>query len=157
MIKKTLLLLLISSISAPIFAQINSAVADISSAEDAQTFEDLEAVDNQVLDKMRGGFVSPEGIKVDVGVGKAIFVDGMLQLQDSFTANNIHFNGKSVSAVELQNIDSNVQTIIQNNIDNKTIQSFTVVDVNVKNVGGFLEAMRGLQDIRASQNVQVLR
>ncbi len=124
---------------------------------DSSEFEGIQALDNNELDKMRGGFVSPEGIKFDVGVGRAVYIDGALQLANSFAANNIHFNGNGISTSDLQNINSSVQTILQNNLDNKTIQSFTVVDIGIRNLSGFLQAMRSTQEIRAIQDIQVLR
>ena len=150
--KKVLLFALITGFPFAIFAQ-----GDLPLSQNSQGFDNLRAVDDISLDKMRGGFVSTEGIKFDVGVGKAIYVDGMLQTQNSFALNNIHFNGQTISAGNLQNITSDVKTIIQNNIDNKTIQNFTVLDVNVKNFGGFMESMRNIQDITDGQNIRVLR
>jgi hypothetical protein len=149
---KVLLFALMVGLPVAIFAQ-----GDKSLLQHPQDFDNLRAVDDTLLDKMRGGFVSTEGIKFDVGVGKAIYVDGILQTQNSFALNNIHFNGQAISAGNLQNISSDVKTIIQNNIDNKTIQNFTVLDVNVKNFGGFMESMRNIQDITSGQNIRVLR
>jgi hypothetical protein len=150
--KKALLFALIACASGSVVAKSNM-LPDSDSLE----FDGLQAVDNKVLDKMRGGFVSPEGVKFDLGVGKAIYVDGQLQLQNSFATNNVHFNEQAISTSNLDSVTSDVKTIIQNNIDNKTIQSFTVLDVNVKNFGGFIESMRTIQDIRAGQNIQALR
>ena len=124
---------------------------------DAPSFEVLEAVDNGTLEEMRGGYDSPEGLHFDIGVGKAIYIGGILQLQNSMEANNISFNGAALSAGNLQNLSSEVQSIIQNNLDNRIIQNFTVMDVNVRNFGGFMEAMKNLQDIGSIQAVQVLR
>ncbi|MEQ1529658.1 MAG: hypothetical protein ABL925_10100 [Methylococcales bacterium] len=138
--------------SRPLFAQM-----DLATAGETQVFETMQAVDNEVLDDMRGGFVSVDGIKFDIGVGKAIYIDGTLQLQNSFEASNIHFNGNAVSSSDLQNITSEVKTIIQNSLDNKTIQNYTVLDVNIKNLGGFVESIRGIQNINAVRDIQVLK
>lgn len=119
--------------------------------QDDPNFEVLQAVDNKVLDKMRGGFVV-DGVKFDIGMQKVVYADGILQAQNSYDGiGNISLNGTSISGREIQNLTS-LNTFIQNNLDNRTIQALNVVDVNVKNIGGlqngFIEAMRGLQNIQ---------
>ncbi len=118
---------------------------------DELSFEMLQAVDNKVLDKMRGGFVV-DGVKFDIGLQKVVYADGIMQSQNSYDGiGNISLNGTSISGREVQNLSS-INTFIQNNLDNRTIQALNVVDINVKNVGslqgGFVEAMRGLQNIQ---------
>ena len=115
-------------------------------------FETLQAVDNEVLDEMRGGFVV-DGIKFDIGLQKLVYTDGILQAQNTFdNIGNLNLNGNTLTARDVQNLTSTVNTLVQNHLDNKTIQALTVVDVNVKNIaslqGGFVEAMRGLQNIQ---------
>jgi hypothetical protein len=122
---------------------------------ESANFEALEAVDNAILDDMRGGFVTGDGVRLDVGVQKASYVDGMLQVQNSFRAEDVALLengfGGNITAGDLQNVTSAFSTLIQNNLDQKTIQNFTVIDVNVRNFGnlqtGFVEAIRGLQDV----------
>lgn len=120
-----------------------------------ENFEKLQAVENTVLETMRGGFITPDGVKFDIGVQKANFIDGILQVQNSFRADDIAWTGKgaNVSQSDLQNMASAFNTVIQNNLDQKTIQNLTVIDVNVKNIGnlqnGFVESMRNLQDLQA--------
>jgi hypothetical protein len=120
------------------------------------TFEVMEAVDNDVLDSMRGGFMAANGVRLDIGVEKASYVDGVLQVQNAFRLEDIDIQGKgfgaSVSPNELQNISSALNTVIQNNLDQKTVQNLTVIDVNVNNFtnlrNGFVDSIRGLQDIQ---------
>jgi hypothetical protein len=119
-------------------------------------FEVLEAVDNQILDDMRGGFMTATGVRLDIGVEKASYVDGVLQVQNAFRMDDVAVLGKGhgggVSANDLQNISSALNTVIQNNLDQKTIQNFTVIDVNVRNFAnfhnGFVDSIRGLQDLQ---------
>lgn len=115
-------------------------------------FETLQAVDNEVLDEMRGGFVV-DGVKFDIGLQKMVYTDGILQAQNTFdNIGNINLNGNTLTARDVQNLTSSINTLVQNHLDNKTIQALTVVDVNVKNIaslqGGFVEAMRSLQNIQ---------
>ncbi len=134
-----------------------SEQSDALTKPDSSEFEGTQALDNIELDKMRGGFVSPEGIKFDLGISTSVYVDKVHQIENSFTANNIHYTGNSISASNLQNINSYVQTIIQNNLDNKTIQISTNIDLIIKNFSSSLPALRSNQEIRAIQNIQVLR
>jgi hypothetical protein len=130
--------------------------AELTDARESANFETLEAVDNDVLDNMRGGFVTGNGVRLDVGVEKASYVDGVLQVQNAFRLDDIALLekgfGGNVSISDLQNVSSAFNTVIQNNLDQKTIQNLTVIDVNVRNIGniqnGFVESIRGLQDLQ---------
>jgi hypothetical protein len=130
--------------------------AGMAETQDLANFEVLEAVDNTILDSMRGGFVTGNGVRLDIGVEKASYVDGVLQVQNAFRVEDIALLqqgfGGNVSASDLQNVSSAFNTLIQNNLDQKTIQNYTVIDVNVRNFGnlqnGFVESIRGLQDVQ---------
>ena len=130
---------------------------ELGSIQDDPGFENLTAVDNGTLEKMRGGYESPQGVHFDIGIGKAMYIGGILQVQSSTEANNLHFNGAAISAVNVQNLSSELKTTIQNNMDNRIIQNFNVIDVNVRNFGGFMETMKNLQDLGSVQAVQVLK
>ena len=150
--KKLPIFLLITIVWVDGFAQ-----GTMPSFQDSFDFDGLQALDNKVLDKMRGGYQSPEGIKVDFGVGKAIVIDGVVQPQYTYNVDTINVGGNTINVGNLQDITAAVKTVIQNNLDNKTIQNFTVLDINVKNLGGFMQAMQSLDNIKASQNIQALR
>jgi hypothetical protein len=132
------------------------ALAEMVDAKGSANFDSLEAVDNDTLDTMRGGFVMGNGVTVDIGVQKASYVDGVLQVQNSFRVADVALLertlGSTVSSGDLQNVSSSFGTLIQNNLDQKTIQNLTVIDVNVRNFSnlqtGFVESIRGLQDVQ---------
>ena len=142
---------LVVGLSTPAIAQVEMADAQASA-----NFDTLEAVDNDTLDTMRGGFVTGNGVRVDIGVEKASYVDGVLQVQNSFKVADVALLertfGATISSGDLQNVSSSFDTLIQNNLDQKTIQNLTVIDVNVKNFSnlqnGFVESIRGLQDVQ---------
>ena len=142
---------LLAGTSASAIGQIDTTVA-----QDSTNFEVLEAVDNEVLDTMRGGFVTADGVRFDIGVEKTSFIDGVLQVQNTFRAEDVSLIqkefGGTVSSGDLQNVASAFNTVIQNNLDQKTIQNFTIIDVNVKNIGNlqnnFVESMRSVQDLQ---------
>jgi hypothetical protein len=149
-----------NNISAIVFLVVVSAPgvghSELTQAPDSANFETLEAVNNDVLDEMRGGFVTGNGVRLDVGVEKASYVDGVLQVQNAFRVEDVALLekgfGGNVSISDLQNVSSAFNTVIQNNLDQKTIQNLTVIDVNVRDIGnlqnGFVESIRGLQDLQ---------
>ncbi len=160
-----LCLFLVGSNSA-VFAQ-SSGMLPSQSLE----FEEKYAVDDSLLDKMRGGFITPDGIKIDIGVGRATFIDGVLQQQNNLDlGQSVSVNGHTLSVADLQKIPMSdlshlvggLKTIIQNNLDNKHIANFTVLDVAVKNLPAnffnhSIESMRNFDDIRSAQEMQSLK
>ncbi|CAG7855879.1 hypothetical protein MCAMS1_00173 [biofilm metagenome] len=129
---------------------------------DEMEFEAVKLVDDSVLDEMRGGFTTLDGVTVNIGVGKAIFIDGVLQQQYSFNVDKVNLNGTMVPVNGMPNIGESVTTILQNNLDNKQIQNFTVIDVAVRNLPPnfnqqALESTRDVQDMRAIQDMQILK
>ncbi|MEA5113171.1 MAG: hypothetical protein VB050_04015 [Geobacteraceae bacterium] len=49
-------------------------------------------VTNQELDSMRGGFMTDSGLRISLGVIKAVFIDGMLKTVTSFNVPNLPVN-----------------------------------------------------------------
>lgn len=119
-------------------------------------FNGMAAVDNVTLETMRGGFVAGNGVRFDIGIEKASYVDGVLQVQNSFKAEDLALLntglGISVNSANLENVSSVFNTLIQNNLDQKTIQNFTVIDVTVRNFSQLqnstVESIRGMQDLQ---------
>jgi hypothetical protein len=115
------------------------------------------AVDDHVLDGQRGGFVSPEGLLMSIKISRESFINNVFQPQNSFTTGTVQLNGRTVSAADLTAINQALSTVIQNNQDNRAITVITTMAVDIKNIGGLVESAKNLQDIRSSQDVQVLR
>jgi hypothetical protein len=122
-------------------------------AFDSAVFEG-QVVEDSVLEEMRGGFVSPEGIKVDIGVSRSISIDGVLQNPSSYVVSQFQVNGATFSY-------SSPNSLIQNKLDNKAIDALTTLNVNVANYQGhmqsFMHDLRSSQDLRASQEIQFLK
>lgn len=141
---------LLAGLCSPAIAQISTT-----QAQDAESFEQLEALDKAVLATMRGGFLTNDGVMMNIGVDKASFINGVLQAQSSFRVEDLSLIQKSfggtVSSGDIHNA-SGFNTLVQNNLDQKTIQNFTIIDVNVKNIGnlqnGFIESMRNVQNLQ---------
>lgn len=139
-------------------ALLSPVQAELATGNNQPSFEFLQAVDNETLDGMRGGFVTG-GAKLDIGIEKASYVDGVLQVQNSFRAEDLAlFNtgsGVSLKPSDMENISSSLNTLIQNNLDQKRIENFTVIDVNVRNFSSIQNST--IESIRSLQDVQVLR
>jgi len=124
----------------------------------AQAFDsvlfDGQVVEDSVLEEMRGGFVSPEGIKVDIGISRTISIDGVLQTPSSYVVSQFQINGATFSY-------SSPNILIQNKIDNRAIDAQTTLNVNVVNYQGhmedFMNDIRSSQNLRASQEAQFLK
>jgi hypothetical protein len=126
-------------------------------------FELASSVDDGVLDSMRGGFVTTEGIKLDLGFQRSTVVDGVTEIQNAFHIQNIDVQGRdlarTISTGDMANITSAMHSVIQNNLDNKTIQINTQLDLTVKSLD-IVQLQNGLlnaESINGIRNVQVLR
>lgn len=156
--KKTFMFVLLVNVPCVSFAQ-----AEMAAFNPRHDFETLPAVENTVLDKIRGGFIPPDGVKVDVGVSKVIWVDDALQPQRNINVENINLNGHKVSVNDMHDINAALKTIVQNNLDHKIIQNYTILDVVIKNLpvhsiqSSILESTRNIQDLKAIQDMQILR
>jgi|GEM_PF-6873741 len=124
-----------------------------SQAFDSAMFEG-QVVEDSVLAEMRGGFVSPEGIKVDIGISRSISIDGVLQNPGSYVVNQFQVNGAAF-------LYSSPNSLIQNKLDNRAIDAQTTLNVHVLNYQGhmqsFMHDLRSTQDLRASQEAQFLK
>lgn len=127
---------------------------------------DVEAVSLGELARSRGGFLAPGNIQIDIGFEKILMVDGVLQSQTKLSIDNLaadKLNQLSLGMVNLINNGGTVQSdpnsplnhVLQNNLDQKLIQSIKVLDIQLKNVGNI---SRGpLQQMLHSQLINSLR
>jgi hypothetical protein len=109
-------------------------------------FVDLQAhvVSEQVLDSMRGGFTSADGLEISFGIEQAVLIDGILQVVKTFSASSTSVTNmlpQQVSdlrstAMTPDAIRSQVNTIvIQNSLDQKVIDSITLINATVTSLG----------------------
>jgi hypothetical protein len=164
-ISRPVVLVMLLAFAVPVFAQAQKGVTT-----DFQEFDATQVVDDSLLDKMCGGFTTPDGITINIGVGKAMIIDGVLQPQNTLNLDSVNLNGHTLSMSDLQKIPANdfkdigaaLATIIQNISNNRHIENFTVVDIAVKNLPAnfqqhSLESMKNFQDASASQDAQLLK
>jgi hypothetical protein len=109
-----------------------------------------DTIGNEELDKMRGGFVTNNGMVIDFAFSANTLIDGQLINQvvlntvdiaaNSGSLRNViqtgHGNKAFDSAMDI-NVLPNVLTVVQNNLDNLTIQQLNLLDLSVKNMGNF--------------------
>jgi hypothetical protein len=117
--------------------------------EDDFIFDSLPILNNSVLDKIRGGFQTDEGLIITFGISRTVFVNGILESQAVFNLPG-HLNKTglkdSTGLIVVQNgLESRIirevselerpETImiVQNDLDNQIIQVKTEIDVRILN------------------------
>lgn len=137
---------------------------------------ELVALGSDRLDEVRGGFVTPEGMKISFGIERAVYLNGTLVTTTSLNIADLskisggqaQVSGNGVGSLGLLQsggvgnvfapgaISSTAAgTIIQNTLDNQKIQTITRIDA-VVNSTGILRAMN-LQSSMQSAIVNSLR
>lgn len=115
------------------------------------------AVDDNRLDRMRGGFSLPGGLQVSFGIERAVYLNGVLVTSTSLTLNGLDKvaggpPGVDATAALVQLGASNslapgglppgsAATVIQNSLDNQKLQTLTVVNATVNSLA-MLKAMQ---------------
>jgi hypothetical protein len=126
-----------------------------------------QAVDDERLAELRGGFDFDNGLKISVGIQRAVYIDGNLVTTTSVsipdlgrpTAAQAHALGIATGTINLvQNGPGNtfdpgpispttIATVVQNTLNNQSIKSLTVIDATSNSLGllktmNFQSAMR---------------
>ncbi|MGB5408706.1 MAG: hypothetical protein WBN43_18195 [Thiogranum sp.] len=109
-----------------------------------ENFPAWQAVDDDELETVRGGFLFSNGVQVDIGIQKAAFVNGVEQFRTQIDVSEgvqsrILNEANSVLQVGAGNTLNGLEmpggsTFIQNTLDNQFLDNFTVVDVRIKNL-----------------------
>jgi hypothetical protein len=125
------------------------------------------AVEDRRLAELRGGFDFANGLKISVGIQRAVYIDGNLVTTTSVsvpdlgrpTAAQAHALSASAGTISLvQNGPGNtfdpgpispttIATVVQNTLNNQSIKSLTVIDATSNSLGllktmNFQSAMR---------------
>lgn len=119
-----------------------------------------KAVSNEKLDRQRGGFDVGAGLSLSFGIIRSISINGIVVAATSFTLPDVtkitpeqaQLASAAISQITVvQNGPGNVVgtgikspagplatgTVIQNSLDNQTIQNLTVVNASVNSLGLF--------------------
>lgn len=112
------------------------------------------AVDAATLDQQRGGFTTPDGLALSLGIERLVAINGEVRSRTSFqvadlgslTEEQARQTGAALSAVKLiQNGGDNIYlatlgdatvggTVIQNSLSDQRIESRTVINASVNSM-----------------------
>lgn len=148
--KKNLLLGFVTILLCGSFTSGSLAKDNFSGSEDF--FSEENTLHDEDLDGMRGGFIASNGMVIDFAFSANTLVDG--ELINQVTLNNVDTalnSGALQNIVQIGNKNSgfsgtiapgdlpNVLTVIQNNLDNVTIQQVNLFDLNVQNFNNYVQ------------------
>ena len=134
-------------------------------AATAYLFDSSDAVSSAHLDTMRGGFITGNGLKISLGIEKAVMIGGVLQtlntlnipdladpngVPQSIASTPSPQDSPAVQPIAVANTGLNpatgtlvfndgYNTVIQNSLDQETIQNLTIVNATVSNVDLYRE------------------
>lgn len=129
----------------------------------ADVIEDADswaAVSSEELDELRGGFLTDNGLRIGFAFESVVRVNGELQARTvldmpSFAIgagrSNRPASGATLSAQLPQNLSSNLNTLVQNSLDNQVIQHSKILNIEISGIG----ALRGT-GFRSRVNTQVI-
>lgn len=128
------------------------------------------------LSQLRGGFVTSDGLEINIGIEKIALMNGELQSwlamdlsqvsQSSANVNSLNDvanviqsgSGNGISQDLMPLIDSGVLSVIQNTLDGQEIKTLTELNINVSNVNNFnLPNLGRLLDFQVTQSLGDVR
>lgn len=115
-----------------------------------ESFRQFAALGDNTLDTIRGGLMLSNGMSIDFALTTRTLVDGVIMRETTVQSTNpqvinpadLHTiiqlgeNNAAFANQAIPNIPG-LLTVIQNTLDNKTIQNFNILDVNATNVSHF--------------------
>ena len=146
-------------VSATTSLSYTSGLVDAAPAQDNDDeamFLASEAVDDSELSEIRGGFITSSGMVIDVGLVTQTIVNGLVVENSSFSAEQLatissqelqtliqvnRSGGADIKKLGLDDIPQ-IITAIQNTSNNAEIHNFTILNVDVTNVAGFLQQVQ---------------
>ena len=92
-------------------------------------------VTNAHLDSVRGGFILPNGITIDISIEKQVFTNGVETFYSFFQTSENHLLVKN-DQLNLSSTTSGslLNSLIQNNLDNQTIRAFNSINIDIKHL-----------------------
>ncbi len=144
--------------------------------ESTFSYYEHSIVSDERLSQLRGGFVTSDGIEINIGIEKIALMNGELQSllaidlskisQSSIDFDKLH-NVASViqsgAGNELSQslrglVDAGVLSVIQNTLDGQKIQTLTELNINVSNVNNFnLPNLGRMLDFQVTQSLGTVR
>jgi len=98
---------------------------------DPEALNELQAVNDRILDSMRGGYTSSAGLEITFGIETAVFIDGILQSITTFNSISPVLNTGLLSTMDAEAVNSRLVTTVQNSQDHKIINTITQINATV--------------------------
>lgn len=156
--RRTLLLPALFSLLLLMDGEKPAWAADPFSAEtppgvDGPVFNEVQSLSDEELDELRGGFVARNGMIIDFAFSTSTLVDGelihhlVLNSADPGAINTdaLHSiiqigegNAAFDNATDLTGL-TNILNVVQNNIDDLTIQQVNLLNLSVENLDNFIQ------------------
>ncbi|MEQ6341072.1 MAG: hypothetical protein M3A44_05305 [Gammaproteobacteria bacterium] len=95
--------------------------------------EDFQWLDDEMLDTLRGGFVTSDGLQINFSIERAVIIDGglvsrtVIDFPQSKITNDHQGDMASI-------FPSGFMTLVQNSLDFKTIQNYTLINAEISNL-----------------------
>ena len=116
-------------------------------------FNEEQSLNDEELDALRGGFLTSNGMVIDFAFSTSTLVDGQLINQvvlnsadtvatRATSLRNIIQIGEGNSAFSSTvnlNALPNILTIVQNNLDDLTIQQINLLDISIENFDNYIQ------------------
>mgnify|MGYP006285043435 CR=1 FL=1 len=123
-------------------------------------FHPREPVPRAVLAEQRGGLLNADGLKVTVGLESLVRINGNVESRDRIRVPDLSgdtaqrlFSGDRVQIVQngpgnslpadLADSISGMGTVIQNSLDNQTIQHLKALNIDISGLEGYREGQLG--------------
>ena len=152
------------------------AFADEDLKDAFSVYEDV-VLSEEHLSQLRGGFVTSDGIEINVGIEKIALLNGVLQSWLAMDLSNISHSSVNVgelyhqagSVVQSGNgnflsqdlkplLDSGALDVIQNTLDGQKIQNLTELNIDVSNIKNFhLPDLGRMIDFQVTQSLGSVR
>ncbi len=121
-------------------------------AADNDLIVGLTPVADEELDRLRGGFVTADGLKINIGYEQTTFINGVLQTEIAVNLSNLERTGGSlnipVNLVQngasnlvandvLDRLGESAFTVIQNRLDEQVLKNLNIINITIENVSSF--------------------
>lgn len=132
-------------------------------------FDASQRISDDELAELRGGFVTSDGLEINVGLEQLVLINGTLQSAsgvDLSTPSREADAGKIINTIQhgannsisddvLARFGDGLFTIIQNSADGQLIQNYTVLNVAVSNASMFrADALGEALDLQLSLSLR---
>lgn len=99
----------------------------------ADDLDSLQKADDEMLNVMRGGFLSAGGLEINFSIERAVLVDGELVSRTVIDLSQpSQVNGQTASGPSI--LPEGIMTVVQNALDLKVITNLNIINVEIANL-----------------------